>query len=65
MNVGTNLGKPPYRLNVGCGRNIQEGWANLDSAALPGVDIVCDLETLRETPIHLPDKTVDHLWRPS
>ncbi len=60
MNVGTNLGKPPYRLNVGCGRNIQEGWVNLDSAALPGVDIVCDLETLRETPIHLPDKTVDH-----
>ena len=53
-------GKPPYRLNVGCGRNIQEGWVNLDSAALPGVDIVCDLESLREVPIDLPDETVSH-----
>jgi SAM-dependent methyltransferase len=55
-----NLGKAPYRLNVGCGRNIREGWVNLDSAALPGVDIVCDLEKLRDIPIDLPDETVDH-----
>ena len=54
-----NLSKPPYRLNVGCGRNIQEGWVNLDSAALPGVDIVCDLENVRETPIVLPGESVD------
>src|SRR5262249_16956018 len=54
-----NQGKPPYRLNVGCGRKIKEGWVNLDSAALPGVDIVCDLETLRVAPIDLPDETVD------
>jgi len=52
-------GKPPYKLNVGCGRNIQEGWVNLDSAALPGVDIVCDLEHVRQTPIALPDESVD------
>ena len=31
------------RLNVGCGRNILPDWINLDSAALPGVDIA-DLE---------------------
>ena len=60
MNGGAYQGKPPYRLNVGCGRNIQEGWVNLDSAALPGVDIVCDLENLRETPIDLPDGSVEH-----
>jgi len=54
-----NLGNPPYRLNVGCGRNIQEGWVNLDSTALPGIDVVCDLERLRETPIQLPDQSVD------
>jgi SAM-dependent methyltransferase len=54
------LGKAPYRLNVGCGRNIREGWVNLDSVALPGVDIVCDLEKLRDMPIDLPDETVDH-----
>jgi SAM-dependent methyltransferase len=53
-------GKPPYRLNVGCGRNIQEGWVNLDSVALPGVDIVHDLERVREAPIDLPDETVNH-----
>jgi SAM-dependent methyltransferase len=51
---------PPYRLNVGCGRNIQKGWVNLDSAALPGVDLVCDLEKLRANPIDLPDGSVDN-----
>lgn len=61
MRLGLNInqGKPPYRLNVGCGRNIQKGWVNLDSAALPGVDIVCDLENLGATPIDLPDETVN------
>ena len=57
--TSTTRGKPPYRLNVGCGRNIQEGWINLDSAALPGVDLVCDLEHVRETPIGLPDECVE------
>lgn len=51
-------GTPPYRLNVGCGRNILENWLNLDSAALPGVDLVADLEKLRETRIELPDDSV-------
>lgn len=50
---------PPYRLNVGCGRNIQEGFVNIDSSALPGVDIVCDLEGVRNAPIDLPDETVE------
>jgi len=59
LSDGVNLGKPPYRLNVGCGRNIKEGWVNLDSIALPGVDLVCDLENLRGTPIGLPDETVE------
>jgi SAM-dependent methyltransferase len=56
---GTNLGKPPYQLNVGCGRNIKEGWINLDSAALPGVDLIADLDNLREMPIDLPDDSVE------
>ncbi len=47
------------RLNVGCGHNVIEGWINLDSAKRPGVDIVCDLETLRDHPIPLPDGSVD------
>ena len=59
MNGGIYQVTPPYKLNVGCGRNIQEGWLNLDSAPLPGVDIVCDLETVRQTRIDLPDDSVD------
>ena len=31
------------RLNLGCGLDIREGWVNLDSAKLPGVDVVHDL----------------------
>ena len=31
------------RLNLGSGKNIKEGYLNLDSAKLPGVDIVWDL----------------------
>lgn len=34
------------RLNAGCGRDIREGWINLDSARLPGVDVVHDIEKL-------------------
>src|SRR3989338_8456713 len=34
------------RLNLGCGENIKEGWVNLDSAALPGVDVVHDIEKI-------------------
>jgi glycosyltransferase involved in cell wall biosynthesis/SAM-dependent methyltransferase len=59
MNSGINQNKPLVRLNVGCGRNTKAGWVNLDSIALPGVDLVCDLEKLRETPIDLPNESVE------
>lgn len=32
------------KLNLGCGKNILEGWVNIDSADLPGVDWVANLE---------------------
>ncbi len=37
---------PPaeVRLNLGCGRSPLPGWVNIDSGALPGVDLVVDLE---------------------
>lgn len=57
--MSTEFGDPPYQLNVGCGRNIKEGWINLDSRALPGVDLVHDLENLRARPIDLPDESVE------
>ena len=34
------------KLNLGCGRDIKEGWINLDYIQLPGVDVVHDLNSL-------------------
>lgn len=36
----------PQKLNIGCGTDIRKGWVNLDSAPLPGVDIIYDIEML-------------------
>lgn len=33
------------RLNLGCGRDIREGWVNIDAVPLPGVDHVVDFDT--------------------
>lgn len=32
------------RLNLGCGRDVREGWVNVDSAPLLGVDHVVDFD---------------------
>ena len=34
------------KLNLGCGADIKEGYVNLDSKKLPGVDVVWDIEKL-------------------
>ena len=31
------------RLNLGCGRDVREGYVNVDSLRLSGVDVVTDL----------------------
>ena len=49
----------PKKLHVGCGRNILQGWTNLDLAGLPGVDIVYDLERCAEIALPLEDDSVD------
>jgi SAM-dependent methyltransferase len=46
------------RLNLGCGRDIRDGWVNVDSFPLPGVDHVVDFDEKPVLP--LDDDTVDH-----
>jgi hypothetical protein len=43
------------RLDIGCGESKQPGWIGMDMRALPGVDIVWDVE---EYPWPLPDECV-------
>lgn len=47
------------KLNLGCGRNIIPGWLNLDRAPLPGVDVIYDLERIREIPLPFEDNSID------
>lgn len=49
----------PLKINIGCGRNMREGWVNVDSQRLPGVDIVTDLESLGQSPLPLADNSAD------
>jgi SAM-dependent methyltransferase len=47
------------KLNLGCGRDIREGWVNLDCVQLPGVDVVADLDDCANTPLPFEDDTFD------
>jgi hypothetical protein len=46
------------RLNLGCGRSPLEGWVNVDITALPGVDVVADLDACRTQPLPFADDSV-------
>lgn len=46
------------KLNIGCGNNILPGWVNLDISALPGVDVVHNIEQL---PLPFPDEQFDEI----
>ena len=48
---GQAPGVSPLRLNLGCGRNIMPGWVNVDQVALPGVDLVQDLNNMTRNTI--------------
>ncbi|ARJ67563.1 hypothetical protein WV31_18815 [Magnetospirillum sp. ME-1] len=51
----------PRKLNLGCGRDVREGWTNLDVMPLPGVDVVADLGRCATTPLPFEDDTFDEL----
>lgn len=44
------------QLNIGCGRDIREGWVNLDITPLPGVDVVHDIG---QVPLPFPSDEFD------
>lgn len=46
------------KLNAGCGRDIKDGWLNLDKKKLPGVNIVHDVEKL---PLPFKEETFDEI----
>ena len=46
------------RLNLGSGTDIRAGWVNLDRSALPGIDVVHDLE---KVPLPFPSETFDYV----
>lgn len=45
------------KLNLGCGRHAMPGWVNVDAIALPGVDVVADLDRCRDAPLPFPDES--------
>ena len=47
------------KLHLGCGRLPREGWVNLDMTALPGVDVVFNLDDCGTTPLPFDDDTFD------
>lgn len=57
MSTGTY--PSPLRLNLGCGRNILGDWVNVDWTALPGVDVVADLNGCASTPLPFDADSVD------
>lgn len=50
------------KLNVGCGKNIRDGWINIDIMPLPGVDVVFDLETCVVKQLPFDDDSVDEIF---
>jgi len=46
------------KLNMGCGRDIREGWVNLDMRSVPGVDVIHDLNM---TPLPFKDEAFNYI----
>ena len=49
------------RLNLGCGRDVREGWVNVDQYPAPGVDLVVDLDQADKVELPWPDDSFDEI----
>lgn len=47
------------KLHLGCGRDIRDGWINLDLSPLPGVAVTADLDNCRNRPLPFADNSID------
>jgi SAM-dependent methyltransferase len=50
------------RLHLGCGKTILDGWINLDSVPLEGVDVVADLDQCDTVPLPFADASIDEFF---
>jgi SAM-dependent methyltransferase len=49
----------PQKLHLGCGRNIMDGWINLDVFQMDGVDVVADLDNCKNNPLPFDDNSIN------
>lgn len=47
------------KLNIGCGKDLKEGYVNLDKFKFPGVDILADIE---QGELPFPESSVDEIY---
>lgn len=52
---------PKLKLNIGCGKDIRQGYVNIDKFPGDGVDIVLDLDSKRPI-LHYGSNTVDEIY---
>lgn len=50
------------KLHIGCGRNILDGWVNLDIFKMQGVDVVADLDDCKNTPLPFEENVFDEFY---
>lgn len=50
------------KLHLECGKNILEGWINLNSRDREGVDVVYDIQKCRHEPMPFKDDSIDEIF---